>query len=75
MNRHNLLLAWHAAMDMSDIDWCIDCIQFKLSHKPRVAVLNWEDDSIINTTLLYFVLVVKQLGFEQADKQYLNQRS
>ena len=56
MNRHNLLLARHAATDMSAIGWGNDCIQFKLSHKPSVADLNWEGDSIINTTLLYFNL-------------------
>ena len=52
MNRHNLPLTWHAAMDMSAIGWGTDCIQFKLSHKPSVAGLNWEGDSIINTNLL-----------------------
>ena len=35
MNRHNLLLARHAATDMGTIGWGNDCIQFKLSHKPR----------------------------------------
>ena len=51
MNRHNLLpLAWHAAADMNAIGWGINCIQFKLSHKPSVAGLNWEleGESIIN---------------------------
>ena len=42
MNRHNLPLAWHAAMDMSAVGWGTDCIQFKVSQKPSVA-----GDSII----------------------------
>ena len=40
VNIHNLPLARHAAMHMSAIGWGNDCIQFKLSHKPRVADLN-----------------------------------
>ena len=42
MNGHNLLLARHAAMDMSAIGWGIDCIQFKQPHKPGVAGLHCE---------------------------------
>ena len=39
VNRHNLPLARHAAMDMSA--WLgNDCKQFKLSHIPGVAGLN-----------------------------------
>ena len=37
MNRHNLPLARHAAMDMSAIGWGNDGKQFKPSHKPRMA--------------------------------------
>ena len=51
MNRHNLPLARHAATDMSAIGWGNDCIQFKLSHKPRVATSIEEGDSILNATL------------------------
>ena len=56
MNRHNLPLAWHAATDMSAIGWGYDCMQFKLFHKPRVAGSIAEGDSLINATLLYYVL-------------------
>ena len=34
MNRHNLQLTWHAAMDKSAIGWGTDYILSKLSHKP-----------------------------------------
>ena len=33
-------LARYVATDISVIDWGNDCMQFKLSHKPRVAGLN-----------------------------------
>ena len=39
---------WHAVTDMSATGWSNDCIQFKLSHKPWVA--------IINATLLFLLL-------------------
>ena len=34
------------------------CNWFKLSHKSKLAGLNWEGDSIINATLLYFTLLL-----------------
>ena len=54
MNRHNLPLAWHAAMDISAIGWGNDCMEFKLFHKSGVAGMDStaEADSIINATLL-----------------------
>ena len=57
MNRHNLPLARHAAMDMSATGWGNDCIQFKLSHKPGVVGLNCGGDNGINATLLTLTLL------------------
>ena len=65
MKRHNQPLAWHAAMDMSAIDWGIDCIQFKLSHKPRVAGLNcggWQKNKHNLLHLLLFSVCISDLN-------------
>ena len=57
MNRHNLLLARHAAYEYGG--WVKIVKLFRLSHKPtRLAIL--EGDSIINNNLTYVYQYTRQ---------------
>ena len=56
MNRHNLPLAWHAAMDMSAIGWVMIAYRSNCVISPGWLASIAEGDSIINATLLYFFL-------------------
>ena len=52
MNRHNLLLAWHAATDMSAIGWVMIANSSNCLISPGWLASIAEGDSIINATLL-----------------------
>ena len=58
MNRHNLSLAWHAAMDMSAIGWVMIANSSNCLISPGRLASIGEGDSIINATSLYFILLV-----------------
>ena len=59
MNRHNLPLAWHAAMDMSAIGWVMIAYSSNCLISQEWLASIAEGDSIINATLLYYYKVQK----------------
>ena len=56
MNRHNLPLAWHAAMDMSAIGWGMIAYSSNCLISQEWLASIAEGDSIINATLLFFYI-------------------